>query len=158
MKSDDIKGFLYLGGAVLGAYLVYRAVTGVSNAAGAAVGALGDAAKAADKAFAGGVGAVGGWFGLPTPDETIDDPAVVRHIIDTEGSYEASKRGTAIAYIRALSMPAGSGHPMVSVFTPDEITRITSAPMLYTPGINPSGDLLAGPTFDDVSNGRWNYY
>lgn len=103
------------GAAALGLWVWAKggaAAAGQSVGAGVvngAVGAVTGAAGAANDAAVAGVGAVSQTVGLPTPSETVDDPQVVRWIIDNVGQFEASKWGTAWAYMKALFLPSGSG-------------------------------------------------
>lgn len=157
MNSDQAKAYIYLGGAVVVAYLVYRAASGAAKVAGAVGDAVGAAAGAADTAISTGVGGIGSVFGLPTPDQTIDDPKVVRWIIDNQGQFEASKQGTAWAYIKAQALPSGSGTPPASaqsVFTPDQMKNITAG--LPAGQIN-TGDILSGPSFSDLKNNPYGW-
>lgn len=89
-------------GAVVVIYLAKRAADGVGNA-------VTSGAKAVDSAITGTVGTIGAAFGLPTPGETIDDPARVRYLIDTLGWFEASKWATAPALFKAMNMAPGTG-------------------------------------------------
>lgn len=109
---------LAAGAAVLG--LLWYATARVSGAITAATGAVGKgfdraaeiAIQIADDVATGttqGVGEIGEVVGLPTPDQTIDDPRQVRYIIDHRGRIAASKWGTAGAYLRAELMAAGTG-------------------------------------------------
>lgn len=91
-------------GAVVLIYLAKRAADGVGNA-------VSSGARAVDGAITGTVGTIGAAFGLPTPGETIDDPARVRYLIDTLGWFEASKWATAPALFKAMNMAPGSGTP-----------------------------------------------
>lgn len=114
---------LALAGVVVGGFVVfkvYKAGEAVGDAIGSGASALYDAAlsvtdaawhgaMARDGAVGTVVGAAGSVVGLPTPMQTLDDPAHVRYIIDNTGMWEASKWGTAWAFLRALNMPAGTG-------------------------------------------------
>jgi len=101
-------------------FKLYKAGAAVGQAVSDAGAAIYDAAygaadytwhQAADRDGAAGVvvSAVGKVVGLPSTAETLDDPAQVRFIIDRSGMWEASKWGTAWAFLQAVSMPAGSG-------------------------------------------------
>lgn len=98
---------------------------GVSQAASAAGAAV---VNAAGSAASGAVGAVGAAVGLPTPDETTQDPAVARWLIDRAGYFEASKWSGAPALLSAAFMPAGSGTPpplgskVYAAFPPKQLT------------------------------------
>lgn len=94
-------------GAAVLLLLLYNA----RQIAGAAADAVGAVAGGVNNVATGIVGGIGSTVGLPTPDQTISDPAVVRHILDTQGWFEASKQGTAMAFFEALGMSPGSGHP-----------------------------------------------
>lgn len=91
-------------GAVVVIYLAKRAADGVGSA-------VTSGARAVDSAITGTVGTIGAAFGLPTPGETIDDPARVRYLIDTLGWFEASKWATAPALFKAMNMAPGTGTP-----------------------------------------------
>lgn len=159
MNSDQAKTYIYLGGAVVAAYLLYRVATGAAKVAGAVGDAVGTAAGAANTTVAAGVGAVGSVFGLPTPAQTIDDPEVVRYIIDTQGQFEASKQGTAWAYIKALAMKPGSGHPLAgSGVTAGQMKNVTAGmPVLELPQ-DGSGSILSGPSFNDLKNNPYGWF
>lgn len=158
MNSDEAKAYVYLGAAVVVAFVAYKAVTKASAAAGAIGAAVGNAASAVNNGVTSVVGGIGSTMGLPTPDETIDDPYVVRYIIDTEGQFEASKRGTAMAYFKALTMPAGSGHPMQSAFTKDQIQTIANGlPSVLGTSTDTTGSILSGPSFNDIKNNPWGW-
>lgn len=92
--------------AVVGLYIWRKG--GISNAA-QAIGA--GAVQVAGDVTAGTVGAIGQTVGLPTPDQTVRDPAQARWIIDNVGQWEASKWASAYAYTAAQFMPSGSGTP-----------------------------------------------
>ena len=105
LRGVDPRWLLYGGGLVivgLVGWKLYSAATGAANAAGRAVSAV-------DQGVATSVGAVGAVVGLPTPSETIDDPAQVRYIADRSGWFAASKWGTALALFKASTMGEGSG-------------------------------------------------
>ena len=97
----------------LGVVAWYVVKKGSIGAAAASAGqAVAEAAvQAVQGAAVGGVGAVGAAVGLPTPDQTVDDPAVIRWLIDREGYFTASKWATAGALFRAAWLDAGSGRP-----------------------------------------------
>lgn len=97
MNAAESELLMIGAGALALVYLV--------NKAGQAAGAV---VSGANQAVATGVGAVGSVFGLPTPNQTIDDPVRVRQMIDTQGWYEASKWATAGALIKAMAMPSTS--------------------------------------------------
>lgn len=159
MTSDQAKAYIYTGGAIVAAYLLYRVLTGASKVAGAVGDAVGTAAGAVDTTVAAGVGGIGYVFGLPTPGQTIDDPAVVRYIIDTQGQFEASKQGTAWAYIKANTMAPGSGHPAGTTLTADQMKNVTTGmPVMTVPQTDQSGSILSGPSFNDLKDNPWGWY
>lgn len=90
--------------------LALVAVLGVAGVA-LYVWQRGGLAAAAGGAVSGAVGAAGGVVGLPTPEQTTDDPRVVRWLIDNVDTLTASKWGTAGAFVKALMMDAGTGTP-----------------------------------------------
>jgi len=114
---------LAVAAAVVGGFVifkVYRAGAAVGEAVSNAGAAVYDAAYSAadytwhqatarDGAAGVVVSAAGKAVGLPSTSETLDDPAQVRYVIDASGMWEASKWGTAWAFLQAVSMPAGSG-------------------------------------------------
>lgn len=93
-----------VGLAVVGLYVWKK-----GGLAGAAAGVGAAAVEVAGGAASGAVGAVGATVGLPTPSETVTDPAVVRWIIDQHGYWTASKWAGAPALARAWSMDSGTG-------------------------------------------------
>ncbi len=104
MSMGALKAEVLIMGGVAVA-LIFMA----KRAAGAAGQAIGTGARAVDSAISNTVGAIGSTVGLPTPSQTIHDPAVVRYLIDTKGWFYASQWATASALVEAMNMPAGSG-------------------------------------------------
>ncbi len=120
IKPDQLATVAVAGAVVVAAVLGYKLLTKSAAAVADGVGAVVDAGAAAagevwhqayDPGGAVGtvVGAAGSTVGLPTPSQTLDDPAHVRYLIDREGWYTASKWGTAWALLNAMNMPEGSG-------------------------------------------------
>lgn len=112
LRGVDPRWLLYGAGLVLVGYAgwkLYRAAGSVANVAGSVATAAGQAAGAVNDGIASGVGVVGGVVGLPTPEQTISDPAQVRYIIDRDGWFTASKWATAGALWSAMSVPVGAG-------------------------------------------------
>lgn len=144
-QNIDPKLMLYIALGLGAVYVVSKA----AGAAGAVGSAIASGAKTADDAVAGAVGGVGSVFGLPTPGETIDDPAVVRWIIDTRGYFEGSKWGTAIAFLRALNMPAGSGHPMAGPAAPVTASQESPAGVVRYGGNEAAGGSFSGGLASD---------
>ncbi|MDN3923319.1 hypothetical protein [Roseateles violae] len=103
------RALLIVGGIAAAGLALYVVKKGGVSQAASAIGA--GAVNAAGGAVSGAVGAVGASVGLPTPSETTTDPAVSRWLIDNAGHMEASKWSGALAYGRALFLPAGSGTP-----------------------------------------------
>lgn len=129
-------------GVLLLALLIWKK----GGIAGAAKSIGAGAVDAAGGVVSGGVGAIGATVGLPTPDETTTDPAVVRWIIDTHGYLTASKWAGAVALAKAAFMDAGSGTPPPAGST---LARALPAPeATYT--TMPTGQAYA-PTWADVS-------
>jgi len=100
--------------ALVGLYVWRKG--GIAPAAAAAGQAIGGGAVSAVGGVANGVttgiaNGIGGIFGLPSTDETTGDPKVARWIIDNAGQLSASAWSSAWAYLRAQTMPAGSGTP-----------------------------------------------
>ncbi len=102
-----IQAIIVLGGiGALGLYVWKKGgVTAAASSAGAAV------VNATGAAASGAVGAVGASVGLPTPTETVTDPAVARWIIDHAGYWEASKWCGVPALVQGAAMDAGTGVP-----------------------------------------------
>jgi len=90
--------------AALAAFALYAWKKGGIGAA--AVDAVGSITS-------GAVGEIGATVGLPKPSQTTTDPAVARWIIDHPlgGVMAASSWAGAPAFLKALTMPAGSGTP-----------------------------------------------
>lgn len=109
MTKVDPKLVLYGAVGVGLLYVIWRAVGAAGKAAGAVADGVVSAAKTANTATAGAVSGIGSAFGLPTTDQTISDPEQVRWIIDNVGHMEASKWGTALAFMAAEGMAPGSG-------------------------------------------------
>jgi hypothetical protein len=100
---------LYGVGALAGLYVIWQ-VTQTAKKAAAAVGdGVAYVGHTANTLLTGTVGGLGSFVGLPTPGQTIDDPYQVRWIIDHQGHLEASKWGTALAFMAAEGMAPGSG-------------------------------------------------
>lgn len=111
MQNMDGKTILFASVGVALLYVVYKATKAAGDAAGKLADAGAGALHAANDATSTTVGAVGAAFGLPTPDETLSDPAQVRWIIDNAGHMAASQWGTALAWLKAEGMQAGTGTP-----------------------------------------------
>lgn len=96
--------------ALVGLYVWRKG--GIAPAAAAAGQAIGGAVvDVAGGAVSGAAGAIGQTVGLPPPDKTVREPEVVRWIIDNAGQLSASAWGSAWAYLRAQTLPSGSGKP-----------------------------------------------
>lgn len=111
MKTPEINPELALigVGAIVVIYLASKAGKAAAAAAGAAASAVKSTAQVVNAGTTGVVAAISNTVGLPTPSQTIDDPAQVRWIIDNVGYMSGSEWGTAWAFIQALGLPAGSG-------------------------------------------------
>lgn len=108
VKLETVAVVGILGVGLLGALWVLKK-GGVAPAAAAAGAA---AVSAVGSAASGAVGAVGeAVAGLPTPSQTVTDPAQARYLIDTAGWLFASKWSGAPALLRAGLMAPGSGTP-----------------------------------------------
>lgn len=97
-------------GALLLGVLVWR------KGLGGAAASVGQAAATAavdlgEGVVVGTAGAVGGVVGLPSPDDTTQDPRVARWIIDQHGYFEASKWASAGALWSGWMLPYGTGTP-----------------------------------------------
>lgn len=123
--------------AVLGVAFFIWKKGGLSGAA-SALGA--GAVNAAGAAASGAAGAIGSAVGLPTPDETTQDPAVARWLLDNFGYWEASKWSSASALFNGAAMGAGTGH----------------APPAGSPLARHFPSML--PAIDDYSGGIGNVY
>ncbi len=137
MKSDEVKGYLYMGAAVVGAYLVYKATTKTAAVVKDVATALNpaDSQNIVNRGVTGlGAWATGdaGWtLGGWIYDLTHDDPFAAQAPVEQ----------------------------LAPLFSNDQINRIGSAPALYTPTIYPTGEILgSGPSFNDITSGNWNYY
>lgn len=113
MKTEDMINLATVAAVGLGLYLAYQ---GIQAAAKATKEAAGDAwdvvegvSKTAGDVTSWGVGKIGQSMGLPQPSETLSNPYQVRWIMDHVGEWPASQWGTAMAYIKAVTLPAGSG-------------------------------------------------
>lgn len=84
---------------------VAAAAAGAGQAAGRAV------VGAAGGLVVGGVSAASEVVGLPTPSDTMTDPAHVRFFIDRAGYWTASQWAGVPALVAAARMDAGTGTP-----------------------------------------------
>lgn len=110
-----------------GAAVLLLILYNARQVAGAAADAVGAVAGGVNTVATGIVGGIGAAVGLPTPDQTISDPAVVRYILDTQGWFEASKQGTAMAFFEALGMAPGSGRAGSGTTTSPRTTNPSGA-------------------------------
>lgn len=102
------------GGLAFIAWVVFKG--GINGAAQAAGQAAVEAVKnAVQGGVTGAVNAVGSNVGLPTSNETTDDPYVSRWIMDAEGGgkFEASKWSTSSAFLNAMTIRTGDGIPPI---------------------------------------------
>lgn len=106
------KDIVLWGGFGILAFILYKgglgkAIESLTSAAGSA------AIHAASGAVTGVVTGVSEGVGIPTPADTTDDPYVARYIIDDPrgGQLAASKWASVSAFVKAQSLPAGSGYP-----------------------------------------------
>lgn len=107
-ELDSETTMIVLGLGAFAAWVWWQG--GISEAAKNAGAGL---VNAGASAITGAVGAVGAQVDLPTPDQTSRDPAVARWIMDQPdgGQIAASEWSSAAAYLKALTMPSGSGTP-----------------------------------------------
>lgn len=143
---SDGRAIMYAAGALALLYVVTKA----GDAAGALGSGIASGARAAEGVAVDGVGAIGAVFGLTPPSETIDDPQAVRYIIDTEGTFAASHKGTLSAFLKAMQMPAGSGRPVG--------TAGASVPSIYQRQADPAGATWAELSRDTVDPFDPRYY
>lgn len=98
-----LAGVVGLG--LAGLYVWHRGIAGAAkDIGGAAVDVAGGVAT-------GVLDGVSGAIGVPGVSDTTTDPAVSRYVIDRAGHYQASIWSGVPAYLRALTMSAGSGTP-----------------------------------------------
>lgn len=147
----------------LATWFVFKGIKGAAVAVGEGAAAVGGAvADVASNA----VGMIGAAAGLPTPDNTINDPLVVRWIMDHVSGFAASKWGTADAYLLALWMQPGSGDqspPPAAVLAALGVAPSVPLPVVsgsvidYTTGAGAVPG-FGGPSFNDVAAGQPSIY
>lgn len=120
LKVDQLPTVAVAGAVLVAAVLGYKLLTKGAAAVSSGVAAVADATSAAagevwHQAYDSGgavgtvIGAIGSTGGLPSPMQTLDDPAEVRYVIDRDGWFTASQWGALGALLVAMNMPAGSG-------------------------------------------------
>lgn len=110
MSAENRMDFALIGAALLVAGVGFW-VWKKGGIGGAAAAAASGAVRAAGGAVAGAASAAGEVVGLPTMDQTTQDPAVARWVIDQYGYFEASKWASAGALFQASIMGSDTGYP-----------------------------------------------
>lgn len=105
----QVRPVWLVAGALVGGALLLALTRNGAKGAGEAIGQ--GAVDLIEGVVTGGAGAAGAVVGLPMPNETTQDPAVARWIIDRHGYMTASRWASAGAFLRAFSLPEGSGKP-----------------------------------------------
>jgi len=117
MKIADVEGdAMLLAGAValIAVWYVYKKGAGTvaqSTANGIASAATGVVTGAAVGTVTGVADGVSQAIGIPTTEQTIQDPAQARWVIDNYGYWTASSWCGAVAFAKAALMDSGSGTP-----------------------------------------------
>lgn len=159
IEAESLAVFAVVAAAAAAALYVWRkgGIAPAAEAIGAgAVNAVAGAAQGAASATAqvasNGIGAIGATVGLPTPSDTLTDPAQVRWIIDNHGYFRASIWASAGALWSAMSMPEGSGTPPPAS---SPAAQALGVPAAASASSNFAPVPAYGGTFEDLSSSSW---
>ena len=161
MKPNPYTVAIIAGGVGLAlvALLIWRkgGVAGAAKAVGSA------AVDAAGGIVVGTVDTAGAAVGLPSSDETTQDPAVARWIIDNHGYFEASRWASAAALVKGAWMESGTGTPppagsKLAAALPAPASKPATAPVtstVYRSPVTDVGDASFGDLVNSPAPGGW---